>query len=167
MIETQRIPSDTASSYTFPLSDPTVGNRRIRHPTTPCRIPLPKIPTTSDRIPMEVVGCLSEVIGLVRIHCRIQWDPRVGFFVLGSISLYNYARFYRKKPINANDRKQFQAQTAANRNEQEYPNRGRPPVERECFQTRHPQASSHMNMKRTSPVVPVLIGPPIHCKKKA
>ena len=32
---------------------------------------------------MEVVGCLSEVIGLVRIHCRIQWDPRVGFFVLG------------------------------------------------------------------------------------
>ena len=75
--------------------------------------------------------------------------------------MYDHARFYRKKPINANDRKQFQAQTTANRNEQEHPNRGRPPVDRECFQTGHPQASSHMNMKRTSPVVPVLIGPPI------
>ena len=95
----------------------------------------------------------------VFVNSRIDYQYRSS--ALESISLYDYARFYRKKPINANDRKQFQAQTAANRNEQEHPNRGRPPVERECFQTGHPQASSHMNMKRTSPVVPVLLGPPI------
>ena len=95
----------------------------------------------------------------VFVNSRIDYQYRSS--ALESISLYDYARFYRKKQINANDRKQFQAQTAANRNEQEYPNRGRPPVERECFQTGHPQASSHMNMKRTSPVVPVLLGPPI------
>ena len=95
----------------------------------------------------------------VFVNSRIDYQYRSS--ALESISLYDYARFSRKKPINANDRKQFQAQTAANRNEQEHPNRGRPPVERECFQTGHPQASSHMNMKRTSPVVPVLLGPPI------
>ena len=91
----------------------------------------------------------------VFVNSRIDYQYRS--LALESISLYDYARFYRKKPITANDRKQFEAQTTANRNERDHPNRGRPPVERECFQTRHPQASSHMNMKRTPPVVPVLV----------
>ena len=95
----------------------------------------------------------------VLVNSRIDYQYRSS--ALESMSLYDYARYYRKKPITANDRKQLQAQTTANRNEKEQPNRGRPPVDRECFQTGHPQASSHMNMKRTSPVVPVLIGPPI------
>ena len=95
----------------------------------------------------------------VFVNSRIDYQYRSS--ALESISLYDYARFYRKKPITANDRKQVEAQTMAKQNEQEHPNRGRPPVERECFRTGHPQASSHMNMKRTSPVVPVLLGPPI------
>ena len=95
----------------------------------------------------------------VFVNSRIDYQYRSS--ALEKMSLYDYVRFYRKKPINANDREQFQAQTTANRNEREHPNRDRPPVERECFQTGHPQASSHMNMKRTSPVVPVLLGPPI------
>lgn len=95
----------------------------------------------------------------VFVNSRIDYQYRSS--ALENMSLYDYVRFYRKKPIDANDRKQFQAQTTANRNEREHPTRGRPPVERECFQTGHPQASSHMNMKRTSPVVPVLLGPPI------
>ena len=95
----------------------------------------------------------------VFVNSRIDYQYHSS--ALENISLYDYVRFFRKKPINANDRKQFQAQTTTKRNEQEHPNRGRPPVDRECFQTGHPQASSHMNMKRTSPVVPVLLGPPI------
>ncbi|CAF1367968.1 unnamed protein product, partial [Didymodactylos carnosus] len=78
-----------------------------------------------------------------------------------NISLYDYVRFYRKKLIDANDRKQFEAQTTAKQNEREHPNRGRPPVERECLLSGHPQASSHINIKRTSPIVPVVLGPPI------
>ena len=64
----------------------------------------------------------------VFVSCRIDYQYRSSG--LENISLYDYARFYQKKPINANDRKQFQAQTAAKGNEQEHPNRGRPPVER-------------------------------------
>ena len=72
----------------------------------------------------------------VFVNSRI--DDQYRSSALESVSLYDYARFYRKKPINAKDRKQFQAQTAANQNEQEHPNRGRPPVERECFRTGPP-----------------------------
>jgi hypothetical protein len=86
-MEARGILSNTVSSDRFPLSDPTLGNHRIRRSRTSCRIPLPKIPTTSDRILVEVVGCLSEVIGLARIHRRIRWDPRVEFIVLGKIYL--------------------------------------------------------------------------------
>ena len=36
--------------------------------------------------------------------------------------------------------------------------RGRPCCERECFQAEHPQALSHINIKRIRPIVPVLLG---------
>ncbi len=64
LLNSYRIPSDPALSDIFRLSDLTVGNRRIRHPTT------------SDRI-------LSEVVGLCGVSCSIRWDPTVGFLVLG------------------------------------------------------------------------------------
>ncbi len=76
LLNSYRIPSDPALSDIFRLSNLTVGNRRIRHPTTSCRNPIPKNPTTSDRI-------LSEVVGFRGVSCRIRWDPTVGFLVLG------------------------------------------------------------------------------------
>jgi hypothetical protein len=48
--KSRRIPSDPAYSSVFRLTDPTVGNRRIRHPTISDWNPLPKDPTISDRI---------------------------------------------------------------------------------------------------------------------
>ena len=77
--------SDPVLSDVFRLSDPTVGNRRIRHPTTSYRNPVPRNPTTSDRILSEVVGFLSEIVGLHRIPRRIRRDPTVGLFVLGCL----------------------------------------------------------------------------------
>jgi hypothetical protein len=55
-------------------ADPTVGKRRIRHPTTSYRNPVPRNPTTSDRILSEVVGFLSEIVGLSGVSCRIRWS---------------------------------------------------------------------------------------------
>ncbi|CAF1042867.1 unnamed protein product [Rotaria magnacalcarata] len=34
------------------------------------------------------------------------------------------------------------------------------------FQAGHPQASSHINIKRLKPVVPVLLGPPVPCRDR-
>ncbi|CAF1337157.1 unnamed protein product [Adineta steineri] len=44
--------------------------------------------------------------------------------------------------------------------------RGRPLSEREHFQVGHPQAESHINIKRIKPVVPVLLGPPVPRKDR-
>jgi hypothetical protein len=75
--------------------------------------------------------------------------------------LYDYVRFYRKKCMDTNDRRQLETQNTTKRTESSDPRRGRPPCQREPFQAEHPQASSHINIKRTNPVVPALIGPSV------
>ncbi|CAF0766459.1 unnamed protein product [Adineta steineri] len=80
---------------------------------------------------------------------------------LDDMCLYDYIRFYRKKLLDTKDRKQLHAQSIITNNEPRNPRRGRPVSEREPFQSGHPQASSHINIKRMKPVVPVLLGPPI------
>jgi hypothetical protein len=75
--------------------------------------------------------------------------------------LYDYVRFYRKKLIDANDKKQLQFLDATELIELTDSRRGRPPCERVLFEASHPQASSHLNIKRTKSVVPVLLGPAI------
>ncbi len=83
-------------SHIFQLSDPTVGNRRIRHPTTSGRNPVLRKRTISDRI-------LSEVIGLLGISDRIRRDPSLWSFALDyylitkiciSVLLFMYACLY-------------------------------------------------------------------------
>ena len=93
----------------------------------------------------------------VYVNTRMDYQHRSAS--LDSICLYDYIRFYRKKPIDANDRKQIEVQST--KKDAKDSRRGRPVSEQESFQTVHPQASSHINIKRTKPVVPVLHGPPI------
>lgn len=95
----------------------------------------------------------------VYVNSRIDYQYRSA--LLDNICLYDYIRFYRKKTIDAKDRKQLEAQTATMNIESKDPRRGRPASERGVFQTGHPQASSHINVKRTRPVIPVLLGPPV------
>ena len=95
----------------------------------------------------------------VFVNTRIDYQYRST--ALQSVCLYDYIRFYRKKVIDANDRKQFQALETVASTEPQDSRRGRPRSERERFQTGHPQTSTHVNVKRTTPVVPVLLGPPI------
>ena len=54
-------PLDLAGSHVFRLSDPGIGNHRIRRPITSGRIPVPRIPAISGtdpvgscRIPEEI-----------------------------------------------------------------------------------------------------------------
>ncbi|CAF4369269.1 unnamed protein product, partial [Rotaria magnacalcarata] len=95
----------------------------------------------------------------VYVNTRVDYQHRSAS--LDDICLYDYIRFYRKKPIDAKDRKQLEAQAATKSVESKEPRRGRPFSEREMFQAGHPQASSHINIKRLKPVVPVLLGPQV------
>lgn len=95
----------------------------------------------------------------VYVNTRIDYQYRSSS--LENICLYDYIRFYRKKPIDAKDRKYLKIQSAPKNLQVEDVRRGRPPSEREIFLSVHPQASSHINVKRGVPVVPVLLGPPI------
>ncbi len=81
---------------------------------------------------------------------------------MDSICLYDYVRYYRKKPIDAKDRTYLKDHSIPKDiQSEENVRRGRPPSEREPFLSGHPQASSHINVKRVTPVIPVLLGPPI------
>ena len=95
----------------------------------------------------------------VYVNTRVDYQYRSAS--LHNVCLYDYMRFYRKKPIDEKDRKYLETQSAAKNTESKDPGRGRPFSERENFQAGHPQASSHINIKRMKPVVPVLLGPPV------
>jgi hypothetical protein len=95
----------------------------------------------------------------VYVNTRIDYQHRSTS--LDNICLYDYIRFYRKKPIDAKDRKYLKIQSASKNTESEDVRRGRPASERDPFLSEHPQVSSHINVKRVKPVVPVLLGPPI------
>jgi hypothetical protein len=100
----------------------------------------------------------------VYVNTRVDYQYRSA--ALDNMCLYDYMRFYHKKLIDAHDRKQLEAQSMKKNSEIETPRRGRPVSERETFQDGHPQSSSHINIKRKKPVVPVLIGPPIPRKDR-
>lgn len=95
----------------------------------------------------------------VYVNTRVDYQFRS--IALDDICLYDYIRLFRKKPMDANDRKYLNSQLTTSTTQSEEPRRGRPLSERKPFLSEHPQASSHINMKRSKPVVPVLLGPPI------
>ena len=95
----------------------------------------------------------------VYVNTRVDYQYRSA--TLNDMCLYDYTRFYRKKTIDAQDRKRLETQTILKSSDTRNTHRGRPISERQNFQAEHPQSSSHINIKRTKPVVPVLIGPPI------
>ena len=76
------IKQDPTESDTF-RQLPIVGNRRIRHLANSHRNPIPRNPTTSDRILSEVVGFLSDYVE----SYRIRRDPNLGLLVLGTLNI--------------------------------------------------------------------------------
>lgn len=95
----------------------------------------------------------------VYVNSRLDYQYRSAS--LDDMCLYNYVSFYRKKLIDATDRKHLASESAPKNIEPKDPRRGRTASERQTFQAGHPQASSHLNIKRMKPVVPVLLGPPV------
>lgn len=101
----------------------------------------------------------------VYVNTRVDYQHRSSS--LDCIWLYEYVRYYRKKPIDAKDRKYLEDQSIR-KDIQSADNvrRGRPPSEREPFLPGHPQASSHINVKRVNPIIPILLGPSIPRKDR-
>ena len=95
----------------------------------------------------------------VYVNTRVGYQYRSAS--LDNMCLYDYICLCRKKPINARDRKQLEAQSEIRSIQTKRPQRGRPFSEREIFQAEHPQVASHINIKRKKPVVPILLGPPV------
>jgi hypothetical protein len=100
----------------------------------------------------------------VYVNTRVDYQYRSR--ALDNMCLYDYVRLYRKKPIDARDRKHLETQSESTNGHLKTLHRGRPLSEREMFQAEHPQATSHINIKRMTPVVPVLLGPPIPRKDR-
>ena len=95
----------------------------------------------------------------VYVNTRVDYQYRSA--LLDNMCLYDYLSLYRKKPIDAKDRKQLKAQLEARSTEPKDSRRGRPVSERENFQVGHPQVASHISVKRLKSVVPILLGPSI------
>ncbi|CAF4254443.1 unnamed protein product, partial [Adineta steineri] len=92
---------------------------------------------------------------LVLCNKRIDYELRPN--ELSHVCLYEFNSDYRKAKITVSDKALFDfgsVPTSA-------PRRGRPPNDRWLFQTQHPQYSSHIIIRRSFRVVPVLIGPSI------
>lgn len=100
----------------------------------------------------------------VLVNTRVDYQYRSTS--LNNVCLYNYVRYYRKKLIDANDRKQLGLKSTTEITGSRDIRRGRPIVERESFQVGHPQTSSHINIKRAKSVIPVLLGPIIPRKDR-
>lgn len=95
----------------------------------------------------------------VYVNTRVDYQHRSSS--LDNLCLYDYISLYRKKPIDARDRKQLKTSLETTSAKGANSRRGRPASEREYFQEGHPQAESHLNIKRNKPVIPVLLGPPV------
>ena len=70
-------------------------------------------------------------------------------------------RLYRKKTVDPNDARQLQNLATREIEQSMSFQLDRPPSERVFFQSIHPQATSHLNIKRSKPIVHVLVGPQI------
>ncbi|CAF1475487.1 unnamed protein product [Adineta steineri] len=100
----------------------------------------------------------------VYVNTRVDYQYRST--ALDNICLYDYICLYRKKSIDANDRKQLKAQSESRSIHLKKSQRGRPSSGREVFQVGHPQSASHINIERMKSVVPILLGPPIPRKDR-
>ncbi|CAF4065605.1 unnamed protein product, partial [Adineta steineri] len=92
---------------------------------------------------------------LVLCNKRIDYELRPN--ELSHVCLYEFNSDYRKAKITVSDKALF----ASDSTPRSVPRRGRPPNDRWLFQTQHPQYSSHIIIRRSFRVVPVLIGPSI------
>ncbi|CAF1653105.1 unnamed protein product, partial [Adineta ricciae] len=98
------------------------------------------------------------------VNTRVDYQYRSA--ALDNMCLYDYVSLYRKKLIDAKDRKILEALLRSESIQAKKIQRGRPPSEREIFQVGHPQSASHLNIKRMKTVVPVLLGAPIPRKDR-
>ena len=94
---------------------------------------------------------------LILVNLRVDYQCRS--IALESICLYEYVSHFDRKSFNDKDREIVDHSL---RGVAQYPSgSGRPLQERYTFTAKHPQAKSRGIIKRTKPVVPVLVGPQI------
>ncbi|CAF4209109.1 unnamed protein product, partial [Rotaria magnacalcarata] len=98
----------------------------------------------------------------VMVNTRLDYHHRSKD--LTALCLYDFASHFHKKLIDKSDRRLIKN---ANESEGErLDTEGTKMNERYTFEGAHPQASSHIVMKHTNPVVPVLVGPQIPRKER-
>ncbi|CAF2150657.1 unnamed protein product [Rotaria magnacalcarata] len=93
----------------------------------------------------------------VMVNTRLDYQHRSKD--LTTLCLYDFVSRFYKKTIDKSDRRLIKNANGSE-GEQLY-TEGTKMNERHTFETAHPQSSSHIIIKHTKPVVPVLIGPQI------
>jgi hypothetical protein len=91
------------------------------------------------------------------VLCNKRIDYQLRPTELDDVCLYTFYSEYRKMKMRTVDKKSFEHICTSRSSGR----RGRPQNDRWLLQTNHPQYSSHMIIRRSFSVVPVLIGPPI------
>ncbi len=91
------------------------------------------------------------------VLCNKRIDYQLRPTQLNDICLYTFYSEYRKAKITKSDKLFFDTNTVPTL----LTRRERPPNDRWLFQLNHPQYSSHIIIRRSFHVVPVLIGPSI------
>ncbi|CAF4359926.1 unnamed protein product [Rotaria magnacalcarata] len=96
------------------------------------------------------------------VNTRLDYQHRSKH--LTALCLYDFFSHFHKKLIDKSDRRLIKS---ANGSEGErLDTEGTKMNERYTFESAHPQSSSHIVMKHTNPVVPVLVGPQIPRKER-
>lgn len=93
----------------------------------------------------------------VLVNTRLDYQHRSQD--LNTLCLYDFVSQYHKKVIDQSDRRILKAINGSEG--QRLPTEGTKMNERHTFQSAHPQSSSHIIIKRSTPVIPVLLGPQI------
>ena len=99
----------------------------------------------------------SDSNAYVLVNTRLDYQYRSQD--LTDVCLYDFVSHYHKKVIDKSDRALLKQ--ANNINGQRLSTQGTRMSERHSMTNAHPQASSHIMIKHTVPVVPVLVGPQI------
>ena len=93
----------------------------------------------------------------VMVNTRLDYQHRSAH--LAETCLYDFVSHFHKKVIDKTDRRVFKDANA--QQGERLSTNGTKMNKRHTFQSAHPQSSSHLLIKRTTPVVPVLLGPQI------
>lgn len=93
----------------------------------------------------------------VMVNTRLDYQHRSKD--LNTLCLYDFVRLFHKKSIDKSDR--YFLKTVMGPEGERINTEGKKMNERHTFACTHPQASSHIVIKHTKPVVPVLLGPQI------